>query len=56
MIYGLGLPDDVLEKVYHRNAEELFARFKNSKVRGSDSAWTMRVTIDESRYSKQSET
>jgi uncharacterized protein len=31
MIYGLGLPDDVLEKVYHRNAEELFARFKNSK-------------------------
>jgi predicted TIM-barrel fold metal-dependent hydrolase len=30
MIYGLGLPDDVLEKVYHRNAEELFARFKNS--------------------------
>ncbi len=31
MIYGLGLPDEVLEKVYHRNAEELFARFKNSK-------------------------
>jgi predicted TIM-barrel fold metal-dependent hydrolase len=31
MIYGLGLPDNVLEKVYHRNAEELFARFKNSK-------------------------
>ena len=31
MIYGLGLPDDVLEKVYHRNAEELLARFKNSK-------------------------
>ena len=30
MIYGLGLPDDVLEKVYHRNAEKLFARFKNS--------------------------
>ena len=28
MIYGLGLPDDVLEKVYHRNAEALFARFK----------------------------
>jgi predicted TIM-barrel fold metal-dependent hydrolase len=27
MIYGLGLPDDVLEKVYHRNAEGLFARF-----------------------------
>lgn len=31
MIYGLNLPDDVLEKVYHRNAEELLARFKNSK-------------------------
>ena len=31
MIYGLGLPADVLEKVYHRNAEELFAQFKNSK-------------------------
>ena len=31
MIYGLGLPDDVLERVYHRNAEELFARFRNSK-------------------------
>ena len=28
MIYGLGLPDDVLEKVYHRNAEALFAQFK----------------------------
>jgi predicted TIM-barrel fold metal-dependent hydrolase len=27
MIYGLGLPDDVLEKVYHRNAEKLFAQF-----------------------------
>jgi predicted TIM-barrel fold metal-dependent hydrolase len=31
MIYGLGLPDDVLEKVYHRNAEGLFGRFKNSR-------------------------
>jgi len=31
MIYGLGLPADVLEKVYHRNAEELFARFKSIK-------------------------
>jgi predicted TIM-barrel fold metal-dependent hydrolase len=28
MIYGLGLPADVLEKVYYRNAEGLFARFK----------------------------
>jgi predicted TIM-barrel fold metal-dependent hydrolase len=31
MIYGLGLPDDVLEKVYHRNAEKLFARFDAAK-------------------------
>jgi len=29
----LGLPDDVLEKVYHRNAEALFARFKSSEQR-----------------------
>lgn len=28
MIYGLGLPDDVLEKVYHKNAERLFGQFK----------------------------
>jgi len=28
MIYGLDLPDDVLENVYHRNAEGLFSRFK----------------------------
>ncbi len=27
MIYGLNLPDGVLEKVYHRNAETLFAQF-----------------------------
>jgi uncharacterized protein len=26
-IYGLGLPDQVLEKVYHENAEKIFARF-----------------------------
>jgi predicted TIM-barrel fold metal-dependent hydrolase len=26
-IYGLGLPDQVLEKVYHGNAEKIFARF-----------------------------
>ena len=30
MISGLGLPDDVLEKVYSRNAEELFAGFKRA--------------------------
>ena len=28
MIYGLGLPDDVLEKVYRGNAERLFGQFK----------------------------
>jgi hypothetical protein len=38
MIYGLGLPDDVLEKVYHRNAEELFARFKSSERRAERGA------------------
>ena len=27
-IYGLGLPDDVLEKVYHRNAERILRQFK----------------------------
>lgn len=27
-IYGLGLPDSILEKVYHRNAERIFAQFK----------------------------
>jgi uncharacterized protein len=31
MIYGLGLPDDVLDKVYHRNAEAMFAHFKGVK-------------------------
>ncbi len=30
MIYGLNLPDSVLERVYHRNAESLFARFKGN--------------------------
>jgi uncharacterized protein len=30
MIYGLGLPDDVLEKVYHQNAEKLFSEFKGA--------------------------
>lgn len=27
-IYGMKLPDPVLEKVYHRNAERIFAQFK----------------------------
>jgi uncharacterized protein len=30
MIYGLGLPDEVLEKVYHKNAERLFGQFKGA--------------------------
>ncbi len=29
-IYGLGLPDGVLEKVYHQNAERIFSQFKGS--------------------------
>ena len=28
MIYGMELPDDVLEKDYHKNADGIFARFK----------------------------
>ena len=28
MIYGLGLPDTVLEKIYHLNAERMFSQFK----------------------------
>jgi predicted TIM-barrel fold metal-dependent hydrolase len=27
-ISGLGLPDDVLEKIYHQNAEKLFSQFR----------------------------
>lgn len=30
-IYGIGLPDPVLEKVYHLNAERLFKEFKGTK-------------------------
>jgi len=29
-IYGLGLPDAILEKVYHLNAERVFAQFKGA--------------------------
>jgi len=37
MIYGLALPDDVLERVYHLNAERLFAAFKGlNSVRGEN--------------------
>ncbi len=31
MIYGMDLPDPVLEKIYHRNAEAIFARFKGNR-------------------------
>jgi uncharacterized protein len=31
MIYGMGLPDNVLEKLYHKNAERLFSQFKAVK-------------------------
>ena len=32
MISGMGLPDDVLEKVYHLNAEKLFGQFKGTNL------------------------
>lgn len=31
MIYGLGLPDQILEKVYHGNAEKIFAMYRGDK-------------------------
>lgn len=31
-IYGLGLPDEVLKKVYHANAERIFNQFKGAAV------------------------
>jgi predicted TIM-barrel fold metal-dependent hydrolase len=31
MIYGMGLPDSILEKVYHGNAERIFAEFRGVK-------------------------
>jgi uncharacterized protein len=40
MIYGLGLPDEVLEKVYHRNADALFARFHSSNGSSSGSSYS----------------
>jgi predicted TIM-barrel fold metal-dependent hydrolase len=35
MIYGLALPDDVLAKVYHGNAEKLFSRCKGAGLASS---------------------
>lgn len=61
MIYGLGLPDDVLEKVYHRNAEALFAQFKGAKLsagRGvagdTTDRYKERVTIGDTEGTGQS--
>jgi len=31
-IYGLALPDPVLEKIYHLNADKLFSRFKGASM------------------------
>jgi len=31
-ISGLGLPDDVLEKIYHQNAEKLFSQFRQQST------------------------
>ncbi len=31
MIYGMGLPDGILEKVYHGNAEKIFAMYHGEK-------------------------
>jgi len=36
-IYGLKLPDEVLEKVYHRNAERIFRQFKGLAAKGGGS-------------------
>jgi len=33
-IYGMGLPDTVLEKVYHANAERIFAEYKGLEQSG----------------------
>lgn len=37
-IYGMKLPDAVLEKVYHRNAERIFAQFKQLPASSSGGA------------------
>lgn len=34
-IYGMGLPDEVLEKIYHLNAEKLFAEYRGLPVRAA---------------------
>jgi len=34
-IYGMELPDNVLEKVYNKNAEKIFAQFKGINQLGA---------------------
>jgi len=31
MIYGMALSDSILEKVYHKNAEKIFAMYHGEK-------------------------
>ncbi len=33
-IYGMALPDSVLEKIYHRNAARMFRQFKSGTATG----------------------
>lgn len=35
-IYGMALPDSVLEKIYHLNAERMFSQFKTQAVTAKD--------------------
>jgi hypothetical protein len=49
MIYGLGLPDEVLEKAYHRNAEALFAQLKSSERRAEPGGWARHVGCNDRR-------
>jgi predicted TIM-barrel fold metal-dependent hydrolase len=35
-IYGMELPDAVLEKIYHKNAEKIFSQFKGLPVEGAN--------------------
>ncbi len=34
-IYGMKLPDEVLEKVYSKNAEKMFAQYKDLSESGA---------------------
>ena len=31
LLYGLGLPDQILKKVYHETAEKIFAEFRGGR-------------------------